>query len=60
MTHHPSLVTREEPFAGNTNAREQEVDRTGKMLANPDCSPPILYRSDSRIASRSGSVPNQR
>jgi hypothetical protein len=60
MTYHPSLMTGEESFTGDANAREQKVGRTSKMLANPDCSRRIPYRSDCLIASRSGSLPNQR
>lgn len=53
-------MTGKEPFTGNANAGEQQVDRTSKMLANPDCSRRIPYRIDCLIASRSGSLPNQR
>ena len=53
-------MTGEESFTGDANAREQKVGRTSKMLANPDCSRRIPYRSDCLIASRSGSLPNQR
>lgn len=60
MTYHPSLMTGEEPFTGNANAGEQKVDRTNKTLANRDRAAAIFYTSANRIASRSGSLPNQR
>lgn len=53
-------MTGEEPFTGNANAREEKVNRTGKMLANRDRAAAIFYTTASRIASRSGSLPNQR
>jgi hypothetical protein len=60
MTNNPSLIAREESFTGDANAREQEVERAGTALTNPGCRPLVCYCSDNRIASRSGSVPNQR
>jgi hypothetical protein len=53
-------MTGEEPFTGNANAGEQKVDRTSKTLANRDRAAAIFYTSANRIASRSGSLPNQR
>jgi hypothetical protein len=36
MTHHPSLIPGEESFTRDANAREQEVERAGATLTNPD------------------------
>ena len=53
-------MTGKEPFTGNANAGEQKVHCTSEMLANRDRSAGTFYTSASRIASRSGSLPNQR
>ena len=60
LTHHSSLIAREEPLAGNANARKQKVERAATALANPGSRKTFAYGRDNRIASRLGSFPNQR
>jgi hypothetical protein len=35
MTHHPSLVARQEAFAGDAGARKKKVERAVPNLAHP-------------------------
>jgi len=35
MTHHPSLIARQEAFAGDAGARKKKVERAVPSLANP-------------------------
>ncbi|HEV7596361.1 MAG TPA: hypothetical protein VGO33_15295 [Gemmatimonadaceae bacterium] len=35
MTHHSPLIAREQPVAGYTNARKEEIERAGNTLTNP-------------------------
>jgi hypothetical protein len=42
MTHHSALVAREQPIAGYTNARKEQVERAGKTLTNLCSRAPLL------------------
>jgi hypothetical protein len=42
MTHHPSLVARQQSFAGDANARKKQVERAGQILMNPAFRAPVV------------------
>ena len=58
VTHHSGFGVRQELVAGDTDTRQQQIQRSRPPLADRSSKTFRVYSNDCRIASRSGSIPN--
>jgi hypothetical protein len=58
VTHDSGLSVRQELIAGDTYARQQQIQRSRPPLPHRSSRTFRVYSNDCRIASRSGSIPN--